>query len=270
MPTLNTYSYAINDKAITAGYQTLRGSRAIIPGEPVEVGSRRQLLMDRHVVDDVNGAFRTVHQPVKHSANPVITGDPEGDIEGPHSFGSVLREADTGKFRLWAGTTDLTILEQNDKKTLGSQPCVYYESDDGIEWRRPELGLFEHWGGKDNNVFWDHLMECVVPLPERMSDKGRYALMYQPILDREQLPADANPMRKHFAFSEDGIHFTDIAENPVLQGRSDTNNCIVYNPDRDVFMQYRRSTVNAGEIRRIAPPRSSAGAPAWVFPPYTA
>ena len=64
MPTLRTYSYAINDKAIAAGYQTLRGSYSIIPGKPVEVGSRRQHLMDRHVVDDVNGTFRTVHQPV--------------------------------------------------------------------------------------------------------------------------------------------------------------------------------------------------------------
>lgn len=252
MPTLRTYSYAINDKAIAAGYQTLRGSHSIIPGKPVEVGSRRQHLMDRHVVDDVNGTFRTVHQPVKHPANPVITGDPEGDVEGPHSFGTVLREADTGTFRMWAGTTDREILERGGKKAIGSQPGVYYESDDGIEWRRPELGLFEHWGGKDNNVFCDHLMECVVALPEQMSDKGRYALMYQPIVDREQLPPDQNHMRKNFAFSDDGIRFTDIDENPVLQGRSDTNNCIVYNPERDVFMHYRRSTVNAGEIRRIA------------------
>lgn len=252
MPTLDIYRYAMNETAIAKGMQTLRGSHAIIPGEPVDVGSRRQLLMDRHVVDDVNGAFRTVHQPLKHPANPVITGDPQGDAEGPHSFGSVIREADTGKFRLWAGTSDPAILERSGKTALGTQPCVYYESDDGIEWRRPDLGLFEHWGGKDNNVFWDHIMDCVVPLPERMRDKGRYALMYQPILDPEQLPPDAHPMRKHFAFSEDGIHFTDVPENPVLQGRSDTNNCIVYNPERDVFMQYRRATVNAGEIRRIA------------------
>ena len=83
----------------------------------------------------------------KHPANPVITGDPEGDVEGPHSFGTVLREADTGTFRMWAGTTDREILERGGKKAIGSQPGVYYESDDGIERRRPELGLFEDWGG---------------------------------------------------------------------------------------------------------------------------
>ena len=37
-----------------------------------------------------------------------------------------------------------------------------------------------------------------------------------------------------------------------MRGRSDTPNNIVYNPERDVFMMYRRATVNAHEIRRIA------------------
>lgn len=252
MPTLRTYNYAMTEAAITRGLQTLRGSHDIIPGEPVEVGHQRQLLMDRYVVDDFNGAFRTVHQPVKHAANPVITGEPGKDEEGPHSFGTVLREPETGKFRLWTGTSDPTILAKGGKTALGSQMCVYYESEDGIEWRRPDLGLYEHWGGKDNNVFWDHIMDFVVPLPERMWDRGRYALMYQAIVDPAKLPPDVNTMGKHFAFSEDGIHFTDASENPVLLGRSDTNNCIIYNPERDVFMHYRRATINAGEVRRIA------------------
>ena len=251
MPTLDVYSYAINESSFARGLQTLRGSHDIIPGEPIEVGSQRQLLMDRHVVEDVNGTFRTVHQPLKHPANPVITGDPKRDIDGPYSFGSVLWDADTAKYKLWTSTTDREILDSAGKSP-GSQISVYYESDDGIEWHQPELGLYEHWGGRDNNVFWQHPMDCIVQLPERMWDRGRYGLMYQPTFASGQLPPDANPMRKHFAFSEDGIHFTDVRENPVLQGRSDTNNCIAYNPDRAVFMHYRRATVNAGEVRRIA------------------
>ena len=87
MPTLKTYNYALNnEKSIRRGLQTLRGSRDILPGKPVEIGSDRQLLMDRHVVDDINGAFRTVHQPVKHPANPVISSEAGKDEGGPHSF----------------------------------------------------------------------------------------------------------------------------------------------------------------------------------------
>ncbi len=253
MPTIRTYDYAMSsEKSMKQGVQTLRGSHDIVPGESMEIGSRRQLLMDRHVVDDLNGAFRTVHQPAKHPANPVISSEPGKDEDGPHSFGTVLRESDSGKFRMWTGTVDSSILAKHGKAAPGSSVCVYFESDDGIEWRRPSLGLFEHWGDKSNNVFWNSLMDYVVPLPERMWDKGRYALMYQPTVDTDIGLPDENPMLKHFAYSDDGIRFTDVPENPVLRGRSDTNNCIVYNPERDVFMQYRRSTINAGEIRRIA------------------
>ena len=32
----------------------------------------------------------------------------------------------------------------------------YAESDDGVHWRRPELGLVEFQGSKKNNILWSH------------------------------------------------------------------------------------------------------------------
>ena len=65
-------------------------------------------------------------------------------------------------------------------------------------------------------------------------------------------PETMHHMRFFTAFSEDGIDWTDAPQNPVWVGRSDASNTVVYNPKRDVFMIYRRSTINAGQIRRIA------------------
>ena len=62
-------------------------------------------------------------------------------------------------------------------------------------------------------------------------------------------------MSSHGSFNcrpTDGIEWTDVPENPIWVGRSDSTNSVVYNPNRDVFMMYRRSTINAGEIRRVA------------------
>ena len=228
----------------------MRGSHDIIAGEPVHVGHERQLLMDWHVVDDLNNCTRTVHRPVKHPDNPVIGAKESYESDGPSSWGSILREEETGLFRVWT-----TVRHPEISRDQGKQPTGYcghyYESDDGINWRRPELGMFEFQGSKANNIFvkpsyQDNLF--VLPLPPRMHDRGRYALLYFSMLQPHEIPdpEHMHHMTTRIAFSEDGIHWNDVPENPVWVGRTDTNNCIVYNPDRDVFMMYRRATINAG------------------------
>ncbi len=127
MSTLRTYSYAMNkEQSRRKGIQTLRGSHDIIPGEPVKVGHERQLLMDWHVVDDLNGCYRTVHQPDKHPDNPLLR--PEHPYEGTRlaSFGTVIREPDTGQFRLWVPSYDQTQFKQ-EGKTLATMRGHYYE-----------------------------------------------------------------------------------------------------------------------------------------------
>src|SRR6187402_750 len=73
---------------------------AALPEEPMEIGHAPQFVFDLHVVDTTWGlrpkgepVKRVLHQPTKHAANPLITGD-----DPSHLW--VLREAD-GKFRMW-------------------------------------------------------------------------------------------------------------------------------------------------------------------------
>jgi hypothetical protein len=91
----------------------------------------------------------------------------------------------------------------------------------------------------------------VIELPQRLRSKGRFALLYFRFAEGKR-PETGHTSETRIAFSEDGIHFKDQNENPVMRGRTDTPNNMVYNPERDVFMMYRRATVNAHEIRRIA------------------
>ena len=59
----------------------IEGSYDVLPSTPVIVAHTRQLLMDDHVVDDAWGCRRTVHQPEKHSDNPLLSSeDPTGRI----------------------------------------------------------------------------------------------------------------------------------------------------------------------------------------------
>ena len=101
-----------------------------------------------------------------------------------------------------------------------------------------------------------------MPLPERMRDLVRYGPSHDDPLTAEQVPdpETMHHMRYFTAFSEDGIEWTDVPENPIWVGRSDSTNSVVYNPDRDVFMMYRWSTDPRLRDRQPAPANASKSA----------
>lgn len=253
MPTAHMYSYALIDKVIRRGRQTLRNSHDIRPIDPVTVGHERQLLMDRHIVDDVNGCYRTVHQPEKHADNPIVKAEESYEVGGPLGC-FVLRNPDTGLFQMWARQEDQELRQREGPPVPHYRRVHYYESDDGLDWRRPNLGLFEIDGDNaQNNV-------CIKPscnggisvlrLPERMHDRGRYAGLYSAV-DIDGIGNEARDWNhKRLAFSEDGIHWNDAEENPIFVGRTGAE--LFYHPDRDLFFCYGRAPINAGENRRVA------------------
>jgi hypothetical protein len=92
-----------------------------------------------------------MRQPVKHPGNPVMTRGPAGapDSWAVQFYGSIIREG--AKYRMWyvaAGDDRL------DKSIPRSSPwrVAYAESADGITWTKPELGLVEYGGNKQNNL----------------------------------------------------------------------------------------------------------------------
>jgi hypothetical protein len=87
----------------------------------------------------------------KYPGNPVLTHGPEGAPDHGHAlmYGSVLHI--DGKFRMWYLGMPSTQLEHGQAPGYW-RPMCYAESDDGIHWRKPELGLVEFNGSKKNNI----------------------------------------------------------------------------------------------------------------------
>ncbi|MBI4623443.1 MAG: hypothetical protein HY736_09540 [Verrucomicrobia bacterium] len=227
----------------------IEGSHSIAPVVPIRVGNTRQLMFDRQVIDDAWGVERTVHQPVKYEKNPVLPGEPQ--YSKAH-FGSCFRfDQERSKFRLWAQSWD-----QRRAKYAKSQFGAYFESSDAVVWTAPELGLVEMDGSRKNNVIRAENgvlpgAMSVLEVPPRLRHRGKFAMLYGYSAEKPR-PGETHGMEVRIAWSEDGLRWADQPENPVIHGRSDTFNNIVYNPGRDVFMMYRRPSVNANQIRRIA------------------
>lgn len=143
--------------------------------------------------DDQNLAFRhnvklTLVSPDKHPANPVVRSGPKGSPDYGHAilYGTVIYDpaaAGGGKFRMWY----LGMLQR--ELAAGQapgwyRPMCYAESEDGIAWTKPALGLVEHNGNKNNNIC---LVESEVPALALVNDF--LSVLYE--------PNDPDPARRY-------------------------------------------------------------------------
>ncbi|MFN7563163.1 MAG: hypothetical protein ACK5TH_15380, partial [Prosthecobacter sp.] len=117
--------------------------------EPIDIGSRRELFVDDFLIEKLTGkAEQRLHQPQPKEI--AITHDApwEGSGSGYHS---IFKDGD--KYRMYYKSWQLTVTAPG-KVNTGEHPLFtcYAESDDGIHWRKPELGLFEYKGSKANNI----------------------------------------------------------------------------------------------------------------------
>lgn len=109
--------------------------------------------------DDVSIPFTQnlklqMRTPERHPANPVLQRGPDGSCDSwaVQFYGSVIRDPENGRFRMWYVAVSKT--ERRDKATPRSAPwrVAYAESDDGIQWTKPSLGLVESGGNTNNNL----------------------------------------------------------------------------------------------------------------------
>eukprot|EP01051_Picozoa_sp_SAG22_P014954 SAG22_NODE_1888_length_3374_cov_7.623511_2_plen_478_part_00 len=246
------------------------GSHRIVPtAAPALALGQRQLLMDAATVEDSMGCRRVVHQPVRHAANPLLSGGRFAEYADAHGLMApqVHYDRAAGSFFMWATAYDRYEAPPGSGAADRSYG-VYFESSDGITWTAPDLvgagrqvspalpeGRFV-----PRNVFWAvegrsvHISVCV--LPESWPVPGqRFAMLYHcGHLGRDpttvELPGGGMDIR--LAFSADGLRFQDAQCNPVFVGQSDCINSLLWHPGRHVFCLYRRPVTHAGHIRRIA------------------
>jgi hypothetical protein len=124
----------------------------------------------------------------------------------------------------------------NGKLKLGKEVYCYAESRDGIRWTKPNLGLFEYNGSKQNNIIWT----------------GVGIHNFAPFLDScPNCPAESRfkalgGTAKEgglFAFhSPDGIHWSLMRDEPVVtQGAFDSQNLAFWDPTAGKYRAYFRT-----------------------------
>ena len=227
-----------------------RGLSASVPsapprvGVPIQFGSDKQVFCDWWFIEAGHGlAFTPREQKesgyrpflMPHGVRlrvipPIIQPDPiilpvnpaDGIFIGVYS--TLMR--DGGKYRLWyEGWEDLE--KPNN--------ICYAESEEGRQWRKPELGLNEFHGSKRNNIVYLGGHGATIFLDPSAPENERYKLLH--IMDA---PKGEQPASWVFgAVSPDGLRWKRL-EQPVLKHVSDTQSVVVYDADRGKYVAYVR------------------------------
>ncbi len=170
-----------------------------------------QLFIDDYLIEKSEGLTRTVHQPEK-LPEPVISGHDWYQQTKTHF--KVVYDPDLRRFRMWF--CGRSRKAGPNEKAADTDYVAYAESDDGIDWHEPELGLIEVNGSKKNNAVADRADNLVLidHGPDWPEPQMRYIMVY---IGRRYRPTPTAWRRRTFLarYSADGLHFVDHPSNPV-------------------------------------------------------
>lgn len=180
--------------------------------QPIDVGNRKQLFIDDRFIKSSKGVRLTMNSPAK--IGPVILPDRPWESEQMGYCSSVVEV--NGLYKMWYRCNSV---EGGPVPPLGDGPAFvcYAESKDGRNWQKPDLGLINFSGSKNNNIVLDDVLEIVVFYDPHGTAETRYkavANRYWPD------PAKAG---LYIHTSPDGIHWN-ISETRVLPLNPDTAN----------------------------------------------
>jgi len=203
------------------------------------MGRDRYLVLDSRIIDTVENAHLTVGVVQKDENNPLFREDKPWEPRFDNPYCSVVYDEDEGIFMCWysifikSGGYDGFPGEglPSDQrawvewgKGIRDFGVCYATSKDGIHWEKPELGLIEFEGSKENNIVieWNHGVTVMKDLNETDPQK-RYKAIH---------PENES---SYVWFSPDGIHWGErIDVGPMDHG--DTNNCVWWDPDLEQYV----------------------------------
>ncbi len=205
---------------------------------PIAIGSRLELFADSYLIDHMEGARLQLHPPTP--AETVLKFDApwEGEFVG---YVTVIQDREL--YRLYYRG----MPEAAGDGTRIESTC-YAVSTDGVHFKKPNLGLFEVQGTRNNNV----ILSGFEPLSHN----------FAPFLDTRP---DADPQLRYKALggtsssglvafaSADGIHWQKLRDDAVItQGALDSQNVAFWSESEKQYLCYLRTFDPKTEVRTVS------------------
>ncbi|MDD3151191.1 MAG: hypothetical protein PHV68_10225, partial [Candidatus Gastranaerophilales bacterium] len=191
---------------------------------------------DEFLIEERKELELQLHLPVPKEIVMVFDKPWEGSGS---DFEVVFRDGNL--FRMYYTAAQLT---NSDGTKIGGHPnyACYAESKDGINWVKPDLGLFEFNGSGQNNIIWSMpQFDNFTPFKDT-NPKCKPDEIYKAV---------GSGVGGLFAFkSTDGIHWSYLSDKPIItKGKFDTQNNAFWDPIRKHYWCYVRDFHDSNGIR---------------------
>ena len=208
------------------------------PAEPLDIGNRRQVFIDRLFLAGAKDVELVVHPPQKTGERTIVPDRPwERNDVGCYS--TVLKIGDV--YHMW----------------YASHPGLCYaRSKDGISWEKPVLGLATFDGSKDNNIVVGYGAGGI----DKVSTEG--VVFYDPKAPQDERFRYATRISDEYKdtvifSSPDGIHFRKTHDHilhfnrPDKRQHLDSQNMILWDDRINKYVAYmRRNQFAPGQRNR--------------------
>jgi hypothetical protein len=196
-------------------------------------GAGKYLLLDDRIIERAEDVSLELGKVVKEVQNPLFVEDKPWEVRFDNLYPNVLFDEQEQMFKCWYNpftvdeATSMTPPEQRKlishrQAALGrfsEMGVCYATSKDGIVWNKPELGMIDFGGSRQNNLvargpegvgIWKDLRD---PQPER-----RFKMFF--------VPASSKGIQSPLAvaFSPDGLHWSKSIGCEPIHARGDTHN----------------------------------------------
>lgn len=214
--------------------------------DPLDIGERRELFVDDFLVESMSGSVELrMHRPQPKEIAIVHDAPWEGSGCGYHSIFH-----DGEKYRMYYKAWHIMV--GAGKLDTKNRFLCYAESADGKTWTKPNVGLFDYEGSKENNI----VIQNEGPWGEARPDGAHTAVFLD---ENPDCPADEKfkaisrshkPTGLLVMKSADGLKWSMLSETPVItEGAFDSQNLAFWDPVRGEYRAYWR--IFTDDIRAI-------------------
>ena len=201
-------------------HQSVRGQLPEQPGSS-QTKQTKYLVLDSRIIDEAVEAKLALGEITKHPQNPLFSEDKPWEPRFDNVYANVIYDEADNLYKCWYNpfiiderVTTTPQEKQNpallnymdikpDDREMG---LCYAFSTDGIHWEKPELGLVEFGGNKQNNILMRRVHGAGVFKDYRETDPARrYKLFF------------CGEPQMTVAFSPDGLHWGQPIPIPEIE-----------------------------------------------------
>jgi|UniRef100_UPI003784550F hypothetical protein len=199
-----------------------QGGMCLADEKPViDIGRQRELFLDDHLIDKLDGAQLVLHPPVPQE----IAINHDEPWEGSTcAYHTVFKDGELYRLYYRGG--------------WGYHIYCYAESRDGVHWVKPKLGLFEFKGSKDNNIIlMGEGTESFAPFKDANPNSAPDAPYKAFAVHCKNDPPGSLGAFK----SVDGIRWARMGDKPLItKGHFDSQNLAFWDTVRQRYVEFHR------------------------------